>query len=271
MSGYRRDEAVYFGYGVSFLYLLQILSLVKIFYRLYKKRIVYTDIPIIYTLIAFFFDIYRLLICVYYPIKQNEEEKMVIVLVMVIIQLIVELALILTFLFYLSHHKISYFILSIVIFEAIITGVYFLLIIDEKVRYIFSITYPITFIGAYESAIKVKYSKNADVIPIEMCICLLIYLTFQFIYYVLYFTFHEIEFFIILGGGFIGFGGNMDMIFQYVKLYQRTIEGTIIKKGEPPVKEKEVKKENEESKDNTTNENLPENNNAINSIDAQLI
>ena len=53
------------------------------------------------------------------------------------------------------------------------------------------------------------------------------------------------------------------MIFQYVKLYQRNIEGTIIKKGEPLVKENEVNKDN--------NDNLPENQNAINSIDTKII
>lgn len=252
-----------FSYSLPFLHLLPILSMVKIFYRLYKKRIVYTDIPIVYTLIAFFFDIYRLLICIYYPFKTREEKNMKIILVFVILQLIVELALILTFLFNLSQHKIGYFILLIVIFEAILAGVFFLLITNANVRNIFSVAFPITFIGAYESAIKVKFSKNADVIPIEMCICLLIYLTFQFLYYGLYSRYYRNESLIYIAGALLGFGGNMDMIFQYVKLYQRNIEGTIIKKGEPLVKENEVNKDN--------NDNLPENQNAINSIDTKII
>ena len=186
MARKREYPLALLSYTLPEFYAITIISMIKVFYRLYKKRIIYTDIPIVFSFIAFVFDIYKGLVCFYYLYRTKEEEDMIIEYPLLIIQLLIEVLLILTFLFNLANYKLGYFILEILVFEVIIAAIVYLLITVNNVRYIFSIAIPITYIGAYESAFKVKFSNNADVIPIEMCVCLIIFLSFQTLDYTIF-------------------------------------------------------------------------------------
>lgn len=222
-------------YIYPYLYTITILLLLISLYRLYKKQITYKEIPKFFTILAFIFDIYYVI--VYYTPEKNKQwaEKVYnIVFPLLITQLSVEGIVILVYLYNLARCKIYFFIPLVILVGGIIFFVSIFIDSNPFWRLYASLGYSFIYIGAVENEWAIRKSKNGYGIPIEMTISFLIY---NLVYLFMLFDHDDFEE-ICFAGVIAGIGANMDLFFTYVKTINTEIEGTIIKKGENP-KEKQ--------------------------------
>lgn len=231
-----------------YLFTSAIVLLLISLYHLYKKRITYGELPIIFIIVTLLFDVYCVILY-FSEIKIKEEGDLNIVFPLEIIQLCVELFIIIIFLLNLSQFKIHFFMLSLIFFFGIIALEVFAIMKIKEVRYLLSIGFSIRFLGAIESIYKIKESKNAYAIPIETTISLIL---FNLVFFVAIFN-HNLFQLTTYFGGLLGMGANMDVLFTYVKTFSKEIKGEIIKQEEVPKEEKPTKEN--ENVDNPINVN----------------